>query len=198
MGLRLSILQLFAVLASASSGLISYGVFQIDHPTVQGWQWLFIIEGSMTFLTGIIGFFWLPAGPQNAWFLNERERAAANARLLRDNSVDIETSLDLKECFQTWRDWKFPVWCIITLTYPVAYATAMNFFPLVSQTLANRLNRLTLAGRLLGGWAIRSSKQISGRSLQTWSAQWSCSAWRYRRIIFAKGRFTSSSPWYCR
>lgn len=171
MGLRLSILQTFAVLASAFSGLISYGVFRIDHPSVQGWQWLFIIEGSMTFLTGIIGFFWLPAGPQNAWFLNQRERAAANARLLRDNSVDIETTLNLKECFRTWRDWKFPVWCIITLTYPVAYATAMNFFPLVSLIIANRASRLTLAGRSLDGWAFRSSKPISGRSLQTWSAQ---------------------------
>lgn len=171
MGLRLSILQTFAVLASAFSGLISYGVFRIDHPSVQGWQWLFIIEGSMTFLTGIIGFFWLPAGPQDAWFLNGREKAAANARLLRDNSVHVETSLDLKECFRTWKDWKFPVWCIITLTYPVVYATAMNFFPLVSHILTNRPNRLRFAGRSSGGWAIRSSKPISGRWLRTWSAQ---------------------------
>lgn len=86
----------------------------------------------MTLITGIIAFFWLPTGPRDAWFLNDREKAAANARSLRDNSFDVETSLDLKACFRTWGNWKFPIWCIITFTYPVAYATAMNFFPLVS------------------------------------------------------------------
>ena len=84
MGFRLAIMQSFAVLASAFSGLISFGVFQIHDPAVKGWQWLFIIEGSMTFLMGIMSFFWLPGNPRTAWFLNERERAAATARLLRD------------------------------------------------------------------------------------------------------------------
>lgn len=131
MGFRLAIMQSFAVLASAFSGLISFGVFQIHDPAVKGWQWLFIIEGSMTFLMGIISFFWLPGNPRTAWFLSERERAAATARLLRDTSAEVDTKLDLKVAFETWRDWKFPIWCIITFTYPVAYATAMNFFPLV-------------------------------------------------------------------
>lgn len=131
MGFRLAIMQSFAVLASAFSGLISFGVFQIDSPTVKGWQWLFIIEGSMTLLIGILGLFILPDNPQNAWFLNEREKEAATARLLRDSSSEVSTKFNLKACFRSWNDWKFPIWCIITFTYPVAYATAMNFFPLV-------------------------------------------------------------------
>jgi MFS family permease len=135
-GFRLAIMQSFAVLASAFSGLISFGVFRIDSPSVKGWQWLFIIEGSMTFLVGILGFFILPDNPQNSWFLNEREREAATARLLRDSSSEVATKFNLKACFRSWNDWKFPIWCIITFTYPVAYATAMNFFPLVSLQLA--------------------------------------------------------------
>ena len=132
MGFRLAIMQSFAVLASAFSGLISYGVFQINNPAVKGWQWLFIIEGGMTLVTGIVGFFILPDAPQTAWFLSDRERKAATARLLRDSSAEVDTGFNLKECFRSWNNWKFPVWCIITFTYPVAYATAMNFFPLVS------------------------------------------------------------------
>lgn len=85
----------------------------------------------MTFIIGIIGFWWLPDNGQTAWFLNERERAAASARLLRDTSSEVDTKLELKAAFQTWNDWKFPIWAVITFTYPVAYATAMNFFPLV-------------------------------------------------------------------
>lgn len=134
MGFRLAIIQSFAVLASAFSGLISFGVFQINDPAVKGWQWLFIIEGSMTLITGIVGFFLLPSSAPTAWFLTDREKAAATARLLRDTSSEVDTGFDLKACFETWNDWKFPVWCLITFTYPVAYATAMNFFPMVSNT----------------------------------------------------------------
>ncbi|PYI09266.1 MFS general substrate transporter [Aspergillus sclerotiicarbonarius CBS 121057] len=153
MGFRLAIMQSFAVLASAFSGLISFGVFQINDPAVQGWQWLFIIEGSMTFLTGIVTFFWLPGNPRTAWFLNERERAAATARQLRDTSSEVDTGLDLKAAFETWKDWKFPVWCIITFTYPVAYATAMNFFPLIVERLGYstiKTNLWTVAPNLVG------------------------------------------------
>ena len=132
MGFRLAIMQSFAVLASAFSGLISFGAFQINHPAVKGWQWLFIIEGSMTLITGVVAFFVLPDGAQKAWFLTDRERAAATARLLRDTSSEVNSPFNLKACFESWNDWKFPVWCLITFTYPVAYATAMNFFPLVS------------------------------------------------------------------
>ncbi|PWY76081.1 MFS general substrate transporter [Aspergillus sclerotioniger CBS 115572] len=153
MGFRLAIMQSFAVLASAFSGLISFGVFQIHDPAVEGWQWLFIIEGSMTFLMGIASLFWLPGNPRTAWFLNERERAAATARQLRDTSSEVDTGLDLKAAFETWKDWKFPIWCIITFTYPVAYATAMNFFPLIVERLGYstvKTNLWTVAPNLVG------------------------------------------------
>ncbi|KAL2812184.1 major facilitator superfamily domain-containing protein [Aspergillus granulosus] len=153
MGFRLAIMQSFAVLAAAFSGLISFGVFQIGHPVVKGWQWLFIIEGAMTLIVGVIGFWWLPDNAQTAWFLTDRERAAARARLLRDTSSEVDTKLELKAAFQTWSDWKFPVWCLITFTYPVAYATAMNFFPLIVSRLGYsvvKTNLWTVAPNLVG------------------------------------------------
>lgn len=77
MGFRLAIIQSFAVLASAFSGLISFGVFQINSPNVHGWQWLFIIEGGMTLLTGLVGFAILPDSPHTAWFLTDREKKSS-------------------------------------------------------------------------------------------------------------------------
>ncbi|GES65217.1 MFS general substrate transporter [Aspergillus terreus] len=164
MGFRLAIMQSFAVLASAFSGLISFGVFQIGYPAVHGWQWLFIIEGAMTLITGIVSFWWLPDNAQTAWFLNDRERAAATARLLRDTSSEVETKLDLKSCFRTWKDWKFPIWCIITFTYPVAYATAMNFFPLIVQRLGYsviKTNLWTVAPNLVGAVVLLCVAKLS-------------------------------------
>ncbi|KAJ5948480.1 hypothetical protein N7454_001787 [Penicillium verhagenii] len=153
MGFRLAIMQSFAVLASAFSGLISFGVFQINNSAVKGWQWLFIIEGSMTLIAGITGFFLLPDAPQTAWFLNDREKKAAIARSLRDSSSEISTGFNWKACCQTWNTWQFPVWCVITFTYPVAYATAMNFFPLIVERLGFstiKTNLWTVAPNLVG------------------------------------------------
>ncbi|KAJ5246306.1 allantoate permease [Penicillium chermesinum] len=143
----------FAVLASAFSGLVSFGVFQIDSSTVKGWQWLFIIEGGMTFIVGIVGFFILPHTAQSAWFLNDREKEAAKARMLRDSSSEVDTGFNLKECFRSWNNWQFPVWCVITFTYPVAYATSMNFFPLIVGRLGFstvKTNLWTVAPNLVG------------------------------------------------
>ncbi|KAJ6144594.1 hypothetical protein N7470_008489 [Penicillium chermesinum] len=145
--------MLSSILASAFSGLVSFGVFQIDSSTVKGWQWLFIIEGGMTFIVGIVGFFILPHTAQSAWFLNDREKEAAKARMLRDSSSEVDTGFNLKECFRSWNNWQFPVWCVITFTYPVAYATSMNFFPLIVGRLGFstvKTNLWTVAPNLVG------------------------------------------------
>ena len=175
MGFRLAIMQSFAVLASAFSGLISFGVFQINEPAVKGWQWLFIIEGAMTLLCGLIGFRWLPDGPSTAWFLTERERAAATARLLRDTSSEVDTGLNMKECFQSWNDWKFPVWCLITFTYPVAYATAMNFFPLVGSSGQKMRRLLIRIDRSAIGLLGRQDEPVDSRPEHGWCSGAACS-----------------------
>lgn len=129
LGFRISIFFGTALLAAAFSGLISYGVFQIQNTHVRGWQWLMMIEGLLTVVVGAVSFFWLPASPATAWFLNDREKAAAEARSLRDASVEVGVKFNLKECFVLWQDWKFALWCIICFTYPVAFATTSNFLP---------------------------------------------------------------------
>jgi MFS family permease len=131
LGFRIALFFGSALLAAAFSGLISYAVFQIEHVAVKGWMWLFIIEGAATVIVAVVAFFWLPARPDTAWFLNDAEKAAARARSLRDASKSINAEFNLKACFVTWKDWKFALWVIIAFTYPVAFATTSNFLPQV-------------------------------------------------------------------
>ncbi|KAK6210800.1 hypothetical protein LQW54_005848 [Pestalotiopsis sp. IQ-011] len=135
LGFRIALFFGSALLGSAFSGLISFGVFQIKNTSLHGWQWLFIIEGALTVIIAVVGFFWLPATSSSAWFLTEHEREAARLRSLRDASGKVDTEFSLRESFQQWHDWKFPVWCIIAFTYPVAFATCANFLPIVLQRL---------------------------------------------------------------
>ncbi|KLO81035.1 Uncharacterized protein LW93_9283 [Fusarium fujikuroi] len=138
LGFRIAIFFGSALLASAFSGLISFGVFQIKVSHVHGWMWLFIIEGdsgTMTVLLGVLAFWWLPADPQSAWFLTEEEKHVARQRALRDGSGVIGEDFNIKECFKSWNSWKFAVWCVISLTYPVAFSTTSNFLPLIIRRL---------------------------------------------------------------
>ncbi|KAF2109387.1 major facilitator superfamily domain-containing protein [Lophiotrema nucula] len=129
LGFRIAIFFGSALLAAAFSGLISFGVFQIDDPHVQGWKWLFIIEGAMTVIVAVAAYLWLPASASSAWFLNEAERQVANTRTLRDLSSSGHSDFNMKEMFSAWKNWKFLPWCIISFTYPVAFSTTSNFLP---------------------------------------------------------------------
>ncbi|KAM5374348.1 hypothetical protein ACJZ2D_006521 [Fusarium nematophilum] len=153
LGFRIALFFGSALLASAFSGLISFGVFHIEHPGVTGWMWLFFIEGAMTVIFGVVAFWWLPANPQTAWFLNETERQISALRSLRDGSGKIGEEFNFRECFQAWNSWKFLVWCIISLTYPVAFATTANFLPLVLRRLGYSVvitNLLTVPPNVAG------------------------------------------------
>ncbi|KAF4125864.1 Major Facilitator Superfamily [Geosmithia morbida] len=153
LSLRIAIFFGSALLAGAFSGLISFGVLQIDDPRVTGWMFLFLIEGSMTVILGVAAFWWLPATPQTAWFLNETERQVATERTLRDGSGTVGEEFNVKECFRAWGNWQFILWCIISLTYPVAFATTANFLPLVLRRLGYSVvitNLLTVPPNFVG------------------------------------------------
>lgn len=153
LGFRIAVFFGSALLASAFSGLISYGVFQVHSSNVQGWQLLFIIEGSLTCIVAIVGFFWLPGTPESAWFLNDSEKLAARMRMLRDGSSEVGTKFRLKDCFRTWRNWKFILWCIISFTYSVAFTTTATFLPQIVARLgfpAVKTNLWTVAPNSVG------------------------------------------------
>ncbi|KAH0548042.1 hypothetical protein GP486_008216, partial [Trichoglossum hirsutum] len=55
-----------------------------DRDKWRSWQVLFLVEGGMTLVVALIGFFWLPHGPGSAWFLRADERELAERRVLND------------------------------------------------------------------------------------------------------------------
>ncbi|GME65897.1 major facilitator superfamily transporter [Neofusicoccum parvum] len=153
LGFRIAIFFGSALLAAAFSGLISFGVFQIEHVAIKGWMWLFLIEGAMTVIIAITAFFWLPASPESAWFLTSAEKDAARARSRRDSSGKVSESYNVKEMFQHWNNWKFFPWCVISFTYPVAFATTSNFLPQIVARLGYstiKTNLWTVAPNAVG------------------------------------------------
>ncbi|KAJ5103812.1 hypothetical protein N7532_004341 [Penicillium argentinense] len=91
--LRISILYSGNIIATAVAGLIAAATFAtLDHKHgLKGWQWLFIIEGAVTFGVAGLGVFMLPDHPLTTRWLTPEERQLAHDRIARD-TVDSEES----------------------------------------------------------------------------------------------------------
>ncbi|KAF4538226.1 MFS transporter [Lasiodiplodia theobromae] len=73
---RISILYTGNIIATAFAGLIAAGVFDGLDKTrgIAGWQWLFILQGAVTFMVALGAVFTLPDNPLTTRWLTPEER----------------------------------------------------------------------------------------------------------------------------
>ena len=62
----------------------------LDHP---GWYWMFIIEGILAVIAGIVTFIYLDDNISNARFLNENEKQALQEKLSSEESVKTTSKI---------------------------------------------------------------------------------------------------------
>ncbi|OTB17790.1 hypothetical protein K445DRAFT_56309 [Daldinia sp. EC12] len=139
MGRRYSVFYLLGCVASACSGILAFGLMQLDGKAgLSGWRWIFIIEGVITCLLASLGYWLLvdfPESKRKSWrFLDERQRAWVVRRVNADRG-DVEApkfriGLFLKSGLDL-RVWGYALiaFCSNTLTYSLAY-----FLPLILYT----------------------------------------------------------------
>ncbi|KAJ4199385.1 hypothetical protein NW767_008193 [Fusarium falciforme] len=85
---RLAIFYTGNLLASSFSGLIAAGVFAgLDgRYGLEGWRWLFLIQGVITVGVAVIAFFMLPNAPLQTRWLSQEERQLAHSRIANDTT----------------------------------------------------------------------------------------------------------------
>lgn len=81
-GLRFGSFVSAGAISAAIAGSIAYALVHA-HTNVASWRLLFLVEGLPTLVMVPIAYFALPNSIQTASFLNEREKAIAEARLFR-------------------------------------------------------------------------------------------------------------------
>ncbi|KAK1570108.1 major facilitator superfamily transporter [Colletotrichum navitas] len=134
---RISVLYSGNILATAFAGLIAAGVFHGLEGAhgLEGWRWLFILQGAVTLAIALAACFTLPDEPLTTRWLTPAERQLAHARIERDTvgaaRVPSSTWAGLREAVVDPKVWVF----IYMQHMHLATNGFKNFFPTIVETL---------------------------------------------------------------
>ncbi|KAJ8098289.1 major facilitator superfamily domain-containing protein [Lipomyces tetrasporus] len=150
---RLAIFYAASNIASAFSGLLSFGVFQIHHSTIQGWRYLFIIEGAATVIMSSFAFFFLPRDITRCKFLTDEQREIGFLRIQRDSSSVVNEKLDIKKALKVFSHPVAVVWVMIEMCLGVPLQSVSLFLPQIVARLGYstvKTNLYTVAPNVSG------------------------------------------------
>ncbi|OAA64395.1 major facilitator superfamily transporter [Niveomyces insectorum RCEF 264] len=123
--LRYAVFYGASSVAGAFGGLIAFGM-----------QYLFILEGCIPIVLGLLCPFWLATNVRSAWYLAAEQRAFAEKRMVVDSAANIETRrVTRRDFYEALTDWR--VWAIM-LSNTLASISSQGFtvfFPVVVKGL---------------------------------------------------------------
>lgn len=117
-GKRYSCFYVLGCVASAFSGILAFGLMQLGgRAGLSGWRWIFIVEGLITCLLGIAGYWCLvdfPDSDRPSWrFLNDRERAWVVRKVNADRGDSHTPKFELRKFVSAGLDLK--IWYVLLL-----------------------------------------------------------------------------------
>lgn len=97
------------------------------------WQVLFVIEGLLTIVFGILCIWVLPDRPHNTRWLNQRERDVATWRMLKDGNR-THGKVNWKTTMRQLMDWRMWLNIAIYMTQVLSTYTIATFTPIIVAT----------------------------------------------------------------
>ncbi|THV85743.1 MFS general substrate transporter [Aureobasidium pullulans] len=112
--LRISYLFVSAALSGAFGGLFAFALLKMDGVQgLEGWRWLFIVEGCLSILIAFIVYFLLPNDFETARFLTQEDKELMRTRMAMNARYNGAPEFDWKEVRKAFRDPKLYIscWC---------------------------------------------------------------------------------------
>ncbi|KAK2051026.1 MFS general substrate transporter [Colletotrichum caudatum] len=131
-GKRFSVFYMIVCFASAFAGILAFGLTRLNGAAnLKGWSWIFIIEGVITCIIGIVGYFLLvgfPDAQKPTWkFLSDKETAWVISRVQNDRGDAKLPAFSIKKFLRGCSDVK--VWALAVIYFNNALVNfSLSFF----------------------------------------------------------------------
>ena len=117
MAVRIAWFYSAGTVSGSLGGLLAAGIIRLNGLAgFSAWRWVFIVEGSFTVLLGCLCVFYLPDGPESAWFLSDQGRKLLSERMMFDQPTSISKTMAMS----SW------AWLACILRDPVAWIFAIE------------------------------------------------------------------------
>ena len=146
---RIYLFYMSSVIAAAFGPILAYALSLISVGNGRfssGWRWIFLIEGLITVVAGLVSPFFLVDFPEKAKWLTPRQKHIAAARLMPDQQAQEYVHPTIMEGLKMLWDWKILAFSMqyfvcssssYVLTYfaPIILRQGMGFSYVMAQVL---------------------------------------------------------------
>ncbi|KAF7361774.1 putative transporter C11D3.18C [Mycena venus] len=128
---RLAVFYLASIVIAGFSGIFSYGItFLHGKGGLGAWNWIFIIEGILTLVLGILTLLFAVGFPQSNKFLSEKETKFVLARVQEDRGDALADDMTVAKVLHhlcDWILWAYPL-MYLSSTMPAYAIGCLNLF----------------------------------------------------------------------
>ncbi|KAK8846631.1 hypothetical protein IAR55_005718 [Kwoniella newhampshirensis] len=133
-----------AVLAGAFGGIFGYALSKMNGVGgKEGWSWIFIMEGLLTFVVAVMSFWMIHDWPDTARFLSPIEREMVLVRLKQEQGLASEGSFNKRVIMKALTDWK--TYCLMLMYI----GAAEPLYSLFTPTIISYLGKFSISQSLL-------------------------------------------------
>lgn len=136
--LRFAFMQSGEVIVLATGGIVNFGLNTLDGSGgLKGWQWMFVVQGSITAFTGVVTYFWMVDFPEDSHqsfkFLDKAEAQVASARIQNDRGDVNSDPFTWSKVFVHAKDPKIYGFCVLYFLQNLVSTSLSYFLPIILQ-----------------------------------------------------------------
>lgn len=135
--LRFALMQSGEVIVLATGGIVNFGLNQLDGQYLKGWQWMFVVQGTITAFFGILTYWWMVDFPEHAqnsfYFLTPHESALASSRIDNDRGDVKPDDFAWSKVFVHAKDPKVYGFCTLYFLQNLVSTSLSYFLPIILQ-----------------------------------------------------------------
>lgn len=137
--LRFALLQSGEIIVLATGSIVNFGLNHLDHRHgLRGWQWMYLVQGTVTLFLGIITYFWMVDFPDHCeasfHFLTLEEKTLAIARINEDRRDGSKPEpFTLRAVLIHFLDPKLYAFCVLFFLLNLVSTALSYFLPIILQ-----------------------------------------------------------------